>query len=254
MKLNLLSDLHLTFGPPGAPDNDADIVILAGDVARPPEAIAWARGLAKPVLYVPGNHEFYGGSVEGTLRALRELSAGTNVRVLDDDEIVIDGVRFIGSTLWTDFKLFGTGSERDVAMQEGRRFMRDFTRIKRDDDTETPFSPEDSAARFRIHAGYLSERLNVPAQEPTVVVTHHAPSPRSIHPRFAQSRLNACFVSNLEHLLEGSRLKLWVHGHTHDSFDYEVNGTRVLCNPRGYAKDGRNENARFDVNLCVDVG
>jgi predicted phosphodiesterase len=253
LKLNVLSDLHLTLGPPRAPDNDADVVILAGDVARPPEAIAWARQLAKPVLYVPGNHEFYGGSVDATLRALRELAAGTNVRVLDDDDAAIDGVRFVGSTLWTDFNLFGTAGERDVAMEEARHFMRDFTRINRDDDTQTPFTPEDSAARFRIHAGYLEERLRVAAQGPTVVVTHHAPSRRSVHPRFAPSRLNACFVSDLEHLLDGTRVQLWVHGHTHDSFDYVVNGTRVVCNPRGYAKNGVDENARFDVNFCVDV-
>jgi hypothetical protein len=85
------------------------------------------------------------------------------------------------------------------------------------------------------------------------VVTHHAPSPASIHPRFAASPLNACFVSNAEHLLDGDRVRLWIHGHTHDSFDYVVNGTRVVCNPRGYAKNGVNENPRFDAEFVVDV-
>src|SRR5687768_18154134 len=112
MKLNVLSDLHLTLGTLAAPENDADAVVLAGDIARPKEAIAWASGLGKPVLYVPGNHEFYGGSIAGTVEELKRLSAGTSIRVLDNDEVIIDGVRFLGATLWTDFMLFGEGDKR----------------------------------------------------------------------------------------------------------------------------------------------
>ena len=85
------------------------------------------------------------------------------------------------------------------------------------------------------------------------MVTHHAPSRKSIHPRFADSRLNACFVSDAEHLLGADRVQLWIHGHTHDSFDYRVNGTRVVCNPRGYAKGGVNENPLFDPNLMIEI-
>jgi hypothetical protein len=87
-----------------------------------------------------------------------------------------------------------------------------------------------------------------------VVITHHAPSKRSIHPRFADSLLNACFVSDAERLVDGSRASLWIHGHTHDSFDYVLNGTRVVCNPRGYAKNGMNENRSFDPNLAIEIG
>jgi predicted phosphodiesterase len=253
LKLNVLSDLHLSFGPPEAPDNDADVVVLAGDVARPPEAIAWAQTLGKPALYVPGNHEFYGGSLRGTIDALHRLSAGTNVRILDDEAIVIDGVRFIGSTLWTDFLLFGDTAKRAHAMHEAQRFMRDFSRIRLTDDDVSPFTPDDAAERFRVHARFIAEQLDQATASTTVVVTHHAPSTRSIHPRYAGSLMNACFVSNAEHLLDGSRVALWVHGHTHDSFDYEVNGTRVVCNPRGYARNGINENVGFDPNFCVAV-
>ncbi|HEX2198141.1 MAG TPA: metallophosphoesterase, partial [Burkholderiales bacterium] len=84
------------------------------------------------------------------------------------------------------------------------------------------FTPEDSAALFARNAAWLERKLAEPHAGPTVVITHHAPSPGSIHPRFAGSLLNACFVSDAEHLLEGSRCQLWVHGHTHDSFDYRV--------------------------------
>jgi predicted phosphodiesterase len=252
LKLNVLSDLHLSLGALDVPRNDADVVILAGDIARPVEAVAWACGLRKPILYVPGNHEFYGGSVDATLDELKALSAGTNVRVLDDDAVALDGIRFLGTTLWTDFLLFGR-DQRDAAMREGQRFLRDFTRIRASDDPLTPFTPEDAAARFDRHSRWLQAQLDQPFDGPTVVITHHAPSRASIHPRFAGSVLNACFVSNAEHLLGGDRVQLWVHGHTHDSFDYVVNGTRVVCNPRGYARNGVNENPQFDPDVIAVV-
>src|SRR5690606_25171221 len=128
VKLNILSDLHLGVGGLDHPRNDADVVILAGDITRPREAAAWALGFDRPVLYVPGNHEFYGGSIEGTIGELQRLCAGTHVHVLDDAEIVIDGVRFLGSTLWTDFRLFDD-ERRAASKAEAQRLMRDFSRI-----------------------------------------------------------------------------------------------------------------------------
>ena len=116
MKLNILSDLHLGFGAFETPQNDADAVILAGDISRPREAAAWALRLGKPVLYVPGNHEFYDASIDDALAELKRLCAGTPVHVLDDKEIVLDGVRFLGTTLWTDFELLGHGAARSAAM------------------------------------------------------------------------------------------------------------------------------------------
>lgn len=253
MKLNVLSDLHLSLGALEMPENDADAVVLAGDIARPRQAVSWASGFAKPVLYVPGNHEFYGGSIVGTLDELKRRCAGTNVHVLDNDELIIEGVRFLGTTLWTDFMLFGRGEKRAAAMKEAQRFMRDFSRIHAGEAPEALFTPADSAALFNLHAAWLDSRLAEPHAGPTVVITHHAPSQKSIHPKFAGSLLNACFVSDAERLIDGSRTRLWIHGHTHDSFDYFANGTRVLCNPRGYAKDGVNENPLFDADLLVEI-
>jgi len=253
LKLNILSDLHLRQGALAAPANDADLVILAGDVARPREALEWAGALRKPVLYVPGNHEFYGGSIDGTRATLRRLCAGTNVRLLDDGIVELGGLRFVGSTLWTDFLLFGDG-QRERAMQDAQRAIRDFTQIRLRDGHERPFTAADSVARFALHSRFIAKALATPVAGPTVVITHHAPSPRSIHPRFRDSPLNACFISRLEHLMDGARVRLWIHGHTHDSFDYTVNGTRVVCNPRGYAKNGVNENARFDPDYIVEIG
>lgn len=253
MKLHILSDLHLGSGGFEPPASDADVVILAGDIARPKEAVPWAQQFGKPVLYVAGNHEFYGGSIDGTLETLKRCSAGSAVQVLDDSEIVLAGVRFLGSTLWTDFELFDDATRGEQAMAEAQRLIRDFSRIRVNESSAAVFTPQDSAALFRRHAEWLRRRLAVPFPGKTVVITHHSPSPGSIHPRFADSLLNACFVSAAEHLLDGSRVQLWIHGHTHDSFDYRVNGTRIVCNPRGYAKDGVIENARFDPGLVIEV-
>ena len=253
MKLNILSDLHLSLGALEIPRNDADAVILAGDIARPREAVSWASGFAKPVLYVPGNHEFYGGSIVCAAAELERLCAGTNISVLDNDEVVIAGVRFLGTTLWTDFMLFGEGEKRTAAMQQAVSFMRDFSRIRVGEAAEALFTPADSATLFKIQAGWLEGKLAEAHAGPTVVITHHAPSPKSIHPRFAGSLLNACFASDAERLVDAGRARLWIHGHTHDSFDYLLNGTRVVCNPRGYAKDGANENPLFDPNFLVEI-
>jgi predicted phosphodiesterase len=253
MKLNILSDLHLSQGGLPLPDTDADAVILAGDIARPEQALEWASRFAKPVLYVPGNHEFYGSSIPGTLNRLRQLCAGTPVQVLDRDGVHLGGVRFLGATLWTDFLLDGEGEARALAVETALRLMRDFQRIHVDEAQTESFTPSHCAASFARDSAWLAGKLAQPHDGPTVVITHHAPSPRSIHPRFAGSPLNACFVSDARYLLDGERAQLWVHGHTHDTFDYTMNGTRVVCNPRGYARDGVNENASFDANFTVDV-
>ncbi len=254
MKLHILSDLHLGVQGMARPRTDADVVVLAGDIARPREAVAWALGFEQPVLYVPGNHEFYGGSIGETTRELSRLCAGTHVRVLDNGTTVLGGVRFLGTTLWTDFRLRGDGERQAEAMAEAQRFMRDFSRIRSGLAPGGPLlTPQDTAELFAANAAWIAEELSKPHAGPTVLITHHAPSPRSIHPRFADSSLNACFVSAGEHLVRASRAQLWIHGHTHDSFDYRLDGTRVVCNPRGYAKDGVNENPCFDPCLTIEV-
>jgi predicted phosphodiesterase len=253
MKLNILSDLHLGLGAMDRPVNGADVVVLAGDISRPREAAAWARRFDKPVLYVLGNHEFYGGSIDGAAAELKRLCDGTNVHVLDATEVVIGRVRFLGTTLWTDFELFGETDRRAAAKEEARRLLRDFSLIRATESSAELLTPDHSAALFKRHAGWLGHRLASVHAGPTVVITHHAPSTRSIHPRFADSLLNACFVSDAQHLLGKDRTSLWIHGHTHDSFDYRINGTRVVCNPRGYARAGVNENPLFDPDFIVEV-
>lgn len=254
MRLNVLSDLHLSRGALPPPAADADVVVLAGDIARPAQALAWCGALGKPVLYVPGNHEFYGGSLSGVPRELRQLAQGTPVHVLDNTELHLGGVRFLGSTLWSDFLLFGDGPARDAAVAQALAHMHDFRRIFLDDERQVLFTPLDAAALFQRNAAWLAHRLAEPFDGPTVVITHHAPSARCVEPRFEQSPLSACFASHADHLLDGGRAALWIHGHMHHSVDCTVGGTRLLCNPRGYATDGVNENPAFDPDLTVEIG
>ena len=204
------------------------------------------------MLYVAGNHEHYHGDLQGTLDELRQLGAGSSMRVLECEAWVFRGVRFLGATLWSDFRIFDDDAERARAMTDAVALIRDFQRIRVDRERTEPFTPQHSQALFDRTAAWLEAELQRPFDGPTVVVTHHAPSPRSIHARFEGSPLNGCFVSDLERLM-GPRVSLWIHGHTHDSFDYTVRGTRVVCNPRGYVLQGAVENAAFDPALVVEV-
>ncbi len=256
VRLRILSDLHLGQAGLDLPEAQADIIVLAGDIARPTQSVDWAlSSFSQPVLYVPGNHEFYGSSVRRTLDELRRRAEGTHVHVLDNDEITLLGVRFLGSTLWSSFDLDGA-AEREHAISQAQAMIRDFSRIESDALPGVPFSPTDMETLFARNRQWLASRLEAgpaTAGTPTVVISHHAPSPRSIHPRFAGSPLNGCFVSDCEALMGRAQAALWIHGHTHNSFDYEVKGTRVICNPRGYIFNGALENAQFDPALTIDV-
>lgn len=253
MKLHVLSDLHLSLAGMDVPDTDADVLILAGDIARPDAACAWARQVRKPAIYVAGNHEFYGGDLQGTLHELRRQCAASDLHLLECDAWVFGGVRFLGATLWSDFRVFADDETRASAMAASSRLIRDFQRISVDTQRSRLFTPQDSQALFDRTAAWLDARLQQAFDGPTVVVTHHAPSPQSVHPRFEGSLLNGSFVSDLERLMGAERVRLWIHGHTHDSFDYTVRGTRVLCNPRGYVMKGVVENAAFDAACVVAV-
>ncbi|HEX7387430.1 MAG TPA: metallophosphoesterase [Castellaniella sp.] len=248
LKLHILSDLHLGVQGMPLPAIEADVTVLAGDIARPKAAMQWAAQFGRPVLYIAGNHEFYGGCIPEVRAELARCAAECGVHFLDQGSIEIGGVRFLGTTLWTDFELFGPEC-RDLAMEKSAEFMRDFQVIRNADYSR--YTPQDSIALFREQYDWLDAMLDAPFEGPTVVITHHAPSIRSVHPRFADSLVSAGFVSDCTSLL--GRSALWVHGHTHDSFDYKVYGTRVLCNPRGYCRDGVNENPNFDASLCVDI-
>lgn len=243
MKIQVVSDLHVEMAGFVLPDAGADVVVLAGDIGVGLGGLEWIerQDIDKPVVYVPGNHEFYEYDL-GLIDALK-AAAPANVHVLDNDWIEIDGVRFAGCILWTDFLLFGE-ADKFFAMQEARKSVADFYLIG---NGERRFTPQDSIALHEQSRAWLEAVLGEPYPGRTVVVTHHAPSSASVHPRFARNLLTPAFASNLESLMGGERVALWVHGHMHDLFDYEVYGTRVVCNPRGYAS------YEFMNNFCPDL-
>lgn len=247
MKLHILNDLHIEFGGFKIPENDADVIVLAGDIGVGTEGLAWIEGqnLSKPAIYIPGNHEFYHHDI-GLIDELK-AQAPDNVHVLNNDAVVIDGVRFLGSILWTDFLLFGE-TDKYLSVQCARRGMNDFEIIKING---RRFTPEDSIEMHEKSRDWLGCMLSVQFDGKTVVVTHYAPSSRSVPSRFAKDLLSPAFASNLEGLMDGNRVALWVHGHTHDVFDYEVFGTRVICNPRGYVS--YQENMEFNPDLLVEI-
>src|SRR3546814_15274411 len=190
VRLNILSDLHLGQSGLPLPETQADIVVLAGDIARHREAIAWASNVSKPVRYVPGNHEFYGGALGATVQQLRQLAQGSSVPILDNDESVLHGVRFLGSTLWNDFNLYGA-KPREQAIEQALGFIRDFVRIQSDTIPGSNLAPPELEALFDANRAWLKHKLDMPFDGPTVVITHHAPSPRSIHPRYEGSLIRS---------------------------------------------------------------
>ena len=253
MKIALLSDLHLSVHPLDAPHTDADVVVLAGDLHRPAQAMAWARQFAQPTLFVAGNHEFYGSDLVTTLAQLHQHAAASQVRVLERSEWQHGGVRFLGCTLWSDYRLFSSPTQREEGLRKALEFVRDFSRIGVAPDFADRFTPTVSQLLFDQSVAWLEECFATPFEGPTVVVTHFAPTPSSIAPQFVGSPLNACFVSDLQAHILRWQPRLWLHGHVHHRCDYQVGATRVVANPRGYAPGGVAENTAFVPALVLEI-
>ena len=202
MKLWILSDLHLSrkaasggvIAPNAIPD--ADVTIIAGDVCEGVEdAITWLSAtIARrmPVVYVVGNHEFYGEYIGQARRIARAQAARVpNLHLLDDADVVIDGVRFVGATLWTDYLLFAHGDQtsRRQAMRTIKERLSDHVQIWMDPAQPgfiaRNFEPRDALALHETSLAWLDCKLAEPHPGRTVVVTHHAPHPRSIAQRWA---------------------------------------------------------------------
>ena len=254
MRIHLISDLHLEHGPmdPSYLVPDCDVVILAGDIGAGLRGVGFAMTFGKPVIMVAGNHDYYGEAMQPHLKAMRDLAAMSpengKVYFLENDTVVIDGVRFIGATLFTNFDLHGNGP-RDALACQGT--IRDFERIE-----EVPGEAITSYSytrRFQESQFYISEALREPHNGKTVVVTHYGPTSLSIHPKHSQrhNMLNANYASRLDDLVYYNGPDLWVHGHTHENLDYVLGETRVVCNPRGYV--GYHLNEDFIPDLVLEV-
>jgi predicted phosphodiesterase len=250
MRLRVFSDLHLEFQNWLPPDLTADVVILAGDIHVGVAGVHWARehfGSAE-IVYVAGNHEYFGADWRSTRQALRDVARQHAVHFLDGDRVDIAGVRFLGATLWTDFALYGQKPLQIArAMSVAGRVMTDYRLVRHG---SRQLTPADTRDEHLAQVAWLRASLVERHQGPTVVVTHHLPHERSVHARFGGDVLNPSFASDLDDLVRAP-VSLWVHGHTHESFDYEVNRTRVLCNPRGYLP--QDPNRRFDAAAVLEL-
>lgn len=272
MRIQVLSDLHFEALAeldelPGFKEHnfvrinpEADVIVLAGDNANGGMSLHFASQTAqyagRPVIWLPGNHEYYGQYFgELSEKFLHATEAG--VHILMNRQVIIDDVRFLGGTLWTDFKL-RTGhprvSNKLEAMLEASLGLTDFFAIRRAGSWPR-FTPDDSLEEHNRTRAFLQAALDEPFAGKTVVVTHHAPHVQSINPRFAGDPLNPCFASDLSPLLR--KADLWLHGHVHDSVDYRIGRCRVVANPRGYPRskngDLRFENKAFDPLLMIDI-
>jgi predicted phosphodiesterase len=234
MRLHVLSDLHLERQQFPAPEIDADAVILAGDIGTGTRGVEWMRGWAdgRPVFYVAGNHEFYGHTSPDLIEELRRSAAGSSVRVLEDGEVILNGVRFLGCTMWSDFDFDGA-ERRTQTMRVCERLVNDYGQIAFGPG-HRPLSARDTRAFHLSSRRWLETRLATPHDGPTVVITHHAPLIRSRPSLPALRALAGAFASDLSALMGGERVALWIFGHTHRAADLELRGTRVVSNPRGY--------------------
>jgi predicted phosphodiesterase len=238
MKLWILSDLHLessNWQPPTNMRGKADVVVLAGDVHNPlTRSIAWIAEQRQPgrafdgmqVLLVPGNHEYYRHDIDD--EALAARTAARDAGVHYDNE--------------------------DVAMRVALLGINDHRMINRGQKRFRPVDARDTHIHERI---WLEDMLLRRHDGPTVVVTHHCISQKSVHAKWGRIPISAAFASNLDNLVRHSGAALWVHGHTHDSFDYMLGKTRVICNPKGYGPTyatDKPENLEFDPRLIIEIG
>lgn len=242
MKLKILSDLHLEFHSDGGHGligrldfKGADAVVLAGDfctAARLKEMLdAFCRAAACPVVFVPGNHDYWGSSFADVENDLKGCEAATgNLTVLLNGMAEVGGRRFLGGTMWFPFR-------QSNAKFEGA--ILDFAKVRN-------FRQE-----VYLHNSGLRGLLERELQEGDIVVTHHMPSEKSVAARYHGSPYNAFFVTPMDGLIIERKPALWVHGHTHDSFDYKIGETRVVCNPYGYHESELN--LEFDAAKRVKV-
>lgn len=248
MKLHILSDLHIEFEPFSPLVTNADVIILAGDIHIGRKGVDWAKHyfIERPVIYVLGNHEYYKKAFPKHIDDLKGAVKGTNIHILENDSLIINDIKFLGCTLWTDFSLFG---EPKIAGYEATQIMTDYRKIR--------VSPEyrklrsiDTAIIHNRSLRWLGEQLLNNQSQKIVVITHHAPSKRSVPSGEQDNILSAAYASNLDKFVEESSAALWIHGHIHCQQDYWLGNTRIICNPRGYPDEG-NEN--FIPDLVIEM-
>ena len=244
MKLHVLSDLHEEFGSFKMPAVDRDVLVLAGDLNVGRNGLPFLERACKhgPVVYVLGNHEYYNHDFDEIGKFWTRLGM-KNLIVLENGTKVIGNTRFIGATLWTSM------DGRDPrTMTVARNEISDYSVIRKG---TSALSVGDTIVCFDRSIAFLKNELQKPFPGPTVVVTHHLPSRKSIAPQFEGDPVNGAFASPLDGLILEHQPAAWIHGHTHSSCDYSIGRTRVACNPRGYSD---RDNPNFTLDLVINVG
>jgi predicted phosphodiesterase len=260
MKFRLLSDLHLEFHEdyrefvvPVLPNEQETVLLLAGDIHVGIAGRMFVEEMCerhRNVFYVLGNHEFYKHTlnrVRDDWRVMANNSLPENFALVDNDVYTIDNYRILGGTLWTNF------NRGDYwAMLYAKRGMNDFDVIEFiEGDRKRRFLPQDALRLHDATVAFLTQELKQPWDGKTVVMTHHLPHPLCVHERFKGDVLNDAYMSNLDDLIYDHNIDLWVHGHTHDNVDFNIHGTQIVCNPRGY--HGKVTNPGFNPNLTIDL-
>lgn len=242
MKLRIYSDLHNEFSRFDPTPSDADMVILAGDIDLKSRGVPWANETFQcPVIYVCGNHEYYGGHLDNTLRKMKE-AALPHVHVLENEVLILGRTRFLVTTAWTDYSSTG---DVVAAKRIAWEWMNDF-RVIRADSNYRHLRPDDLIAKSKLAYAWLTKELDKPFDGNTVVVTHHAPVLDHVgddHP----GHLIAAYANDWSELL--GKADLWVYGHTHVAANFFKEGCRVVSNPRGYP----GQNTGFDPDLLIGV-
>lgn len=261
-KVAFFSDLHLEFGPFAKPPIAADVVVLAGDTFTKGRAFDHDNAqefFGCPVIAICGNHEFYGGQIDTGVEKLRRIAAGKGITLLEQDDIVINGTRFLGCTLWSDFRLFaGDDLNRvrsDANLCTGDRYsggINDFRSIRVAAHSYRRFRPKDAAMIFTRSVAWLDERLGERFDGPTVVVTHHAPSALCVPAALLKDHRTAAYASHLDWLIEKHRPEIWCSGHIHENREpFSIGETLMVSNPRGYWPNHLNPKFRADFVLDV---
>lgn len=249
MKVKLLSDLHIEFEELYTTFDGADVVVFAGDVNIGTKGIEWIKrqNIACPIIYVLGNHEYYRHSYPRLISKVMEAAQYSNIHVLENRAVTIDGIGFHGATLWTDFKLFG---DPRLAGQRCQEVMNDFKLIRRDP-SYSRLRAIDAAMIHKTSLQWLAESLSTSECRTNIVISHHAPSKRSIPEQYQGDIVSAAYASHLDEFIETHNPDYWFHGHIHNSFDYKIGNCRVICNPRGYSNEERNKS--FELNKLIKV-
>lgn len=244
MKLHILSDLHLEFGPFDLPDIERDVLILAGDthVSRSLEKFLKRAAEKSPVIFIAGNHEFYHNEMCHKSKFFRSIRR-PNIFFLDNGFVQINGFTFVGCTLWTDMN-----HKNPEIMKYIDSKMNDYHIIQLESNR---FTPEDASSLHDFSVGYIKYCLTKFDPRKTVIITHHAPSFKSTSCWDSIDPIKYAYASDLNHFIEQTNPLLWIHGHVHCSYDYSIKETRIVCNARGYVPDALNP--EFNPSFTVDL-